>query len=570
MTKWFAFHIFINFVITSAFLPFLYNYQTSRMLSNDTTASVESAMLYVFFEICTSLHDMCFLNKLKNEFKIKTHSHFETTFNKKLCNLEWDKLRKLSENDIEQKKNKAKWSIIAFVDQLVSQSINMFPFLGYILYLAYLSPLSVIMYVGSITLIIVYYKKPLRNKTKIHNLWDKYWFFNESLFTETIHHRGEQVCANMSETISVIEEEYTKDRRENSKYMEIVCIIFNLTYVFNLYMFVLNMTSMLSILLYYQYTSTIRSNIQYFSNTYKQAQDTKQDYNVLESLLFDCLNKSVIPQVSPFTSLSFGNLHFTYSNEELLSSTENESEKNTIINLDTNTSISKKTKFGIEFLDTIVIKPGSVILLHGESGHGKSTFLDVICGIVPYSDYGCDVYYDDVINRYKFCAMSTYRIYAEQFERLNWRMSIYEIISGSDDINDKTERLVKESLCMAECQDFMDITENFVNPDKLNSIHKKNISPSGGQKGRIQIARVMYNLMQNIKKTKIVALDEIDKAVQAQTAIKLMTKLYNFCRDNDLIFFVVAHTTEIIRMDYDAILSFESGVIKKVITDNSE
>lgn len=214
-------------------------------------------------------------------------------------------------------------------------------------------------------------------------------------------------------------------------------------------------------------------------------------------------------------------------------------------------------------MNPIIFSPGQIIKLSGDSGNGKSTFTDIVCGIIPYKEYKHCIYYDNKENTYGFDAITTHRLYVEQFETIDWRPSVYEIITEQHvedsciiNMNTNDEDIVWTALEMACCQDFLKRSNDM---NDLKWIHTKNIDPSGGQKGRIAIARILYHMLK--KFPKMIILDEVDKAFQGELATTILSGIFAYCRANKIICLVAAHSTEVKEMKYDQVLVFDHGKI---------
>jgi ABC-type iron transport system FetAB ATPase subunit len=151
-----------------------------------------------------------------------------------------------------------------------------------------------------------------------------------------------------------------------------------------------------------------------------------------------------------------------------------------------------------------------------------------------------------------------------------WKPSVYEIISGRhieyDDKNipiyiDKDdENIVWDALTICLCLDFLK-KENITN--ELKWIHTRNIGMSGGQKGRISLARSVYRIM--TRKPIFITLDEVDKAIQSELVVPIMQNIYRYTRENNILLFVICHNPDVKKLsEYDQVIDFVNGIaIKK-------
>jgi ABC-type bacteriocin/lantibiotic exporter with double-glycine peptidase domain len=203
---------------------------------------------------------------------------------------------------------------------------------------------------------------------------------------------------------------------------------------------------------------------------------------------------------------------------------------------------------------------GEIIKLDGDSGNGKSTFSDIVNGVIPYTEYSSSIILDDVDRINGFDCLSKLRYYNEQQESICWQPSIYEIISNKEEINIIDEDIVWKALTICSCLDFVK-RKNDMN--ELKWIHTKNVGMSGGQKGRIAIARAIYRIITT--KPKFITLDEIDRAIQSELVVDIMKNIYKYTRENNILVFVICHNPDVKKLDdYNQTIQFVKGVIKKI------
>lgn len=238
-------------------------------------------------------------------------------------------------------------------------------------------------------------------------------------------------------------------------------------------------------------------------NMYTSYKDAKREYIKLNDIISKLTKIINYPQIKEFTEITISSLKYTYQKD------------NNDSNIPFSLMINNELKF----------KLGEVINLVGDSGHGKSTLLDIINGIIPCNQYTASIYVDN--NKIAgFDCLTYIRYYNEQIESICYRLSIYEIISGQKVIYDNDipiyidkndEDIVWSALTLCLSLDFLK-RENITN--ELKWIHTKNIGMSVGQKGRIALARTIYRIM--TRKPKMITLDEVDKAIQSKLVVQIM------------------------------------------------
>jgi len=495
---------------------------------------------FVMMGIVSDLHNLYFLDPYTRKFRTASHEKIEQVVNQKFISLNWNVIRNLQKEHINRAKNEAKWPLLYLIDFLIRHGIQLFPFIGYTLWLSYFSPLSVLFYIVGITVMIYLYPLPIRRQEDYHEYWERYNSLSTKQFTEIIHHHGNQNSLSMGGVMREMEILRENERLDEHKYFEHINLVFNLIFGANLVLFVISMTDVSEILTYIQYTYIVRNHVGTFGSLYKLYKDTKKQYDKLDEILMKHTSRENISQIVDFSSIQIDDLSYDYP----------------IKNDSTNS-------FGLRTTNPIKLDAGQCVLISGDSGSGKSTFTDTICGIIPYTEYSAQIRIDDILAPKGFDMITASRIYAEQFEPNCWKPSIFVIITGFFvSAKDKRirypaeEELVWAALKMARCDDFM----KCVNDDSKGKwIHTKDISPSGGQRGRICIAKIIYFMIKN--HPKMVILDEIDKSIQASTAVEILTDIHDYCKSNGIICLVVAHSTEVKNMAYDLVLHFDNGII---------
>ena len=164
----------------------------------------------------------------------------------------------------------------------------------------------------------------------------------------------------------------------------------------------------------------------------------------------------------------------------------------------------------------------------GESGSGKTTFVDVLLGLLQPTDGEIEIFHSDSVKKLS----QKYVGYVPQNICL-FDSSIADNIvfgSGPVDLDKINEVIEKVSL------------ENFVAelPEGINTfVGEQGSRLSGGQKQRIGIARALYN------SPKILVLDEPTSALDAQAENAVMTTLKHLRDTVSLV--LITHNLEIIK-----------------------
>lgn len=508
-------------------------------MSKEVNYGISVMVMMVFIEIVSNLHNVYLLEWHKFNFREQVHFELESMIQWRYVRLKWNGLRELKKQQIDRVKNNGKMPLFFLINNLVVQIIQLFPFFGYVLWLFWISPLSVMLYFISLGMVIKLYPRPTKELYNCMPLWDKYHHLVSALFTNIVHHNEKKILNKMINCMVDIEKMKNTSNEMDTKYMTMIDNVFNLVFIANLVLFVLPINDITIIVVYIQYTLMVRTKFKIFLNLYKEYQQSKREYNKIDELLSKYDDKEIVPQLTDFSTMIINRLEYTYP----------------LKNAD-------EIPFSIELKRQIIFSEGDIILLDGDSGNGKSSFMDIMAGIIPYKEYEYDIHFDGKMSLYGFDVITEKRIYAEQFESVDWRASVYEIVSDEDlpseqhdpNNNNTIEEYVWQALTMCKCQDFLK-RDNQKN--SLKNIYTKNIDPSGGQQARILNARSMYRTIR--LNPRILILDEIDKALPAYLAVDIIENIFNYCRNNKIICIIAAHTIGVKNMAYDQVIRFIKG-----------
>ena len=543
----------INILLSSILIPTFFKYSNDIFITN---TNINNAMYYVIVaiscEILSTIHKNIFIEPNKLHFIRKVHCGLEDEINKNIKYINWNKLRDLNKNELDRKKDIAKWYMLGLINSIINTFISLFSFFGYTFWVGMIYPLSLLIYIVLILILMILYPhKKKNNNDKRHELWDEYSNLQTNLYTDIIHHDGNKTLEKIKKCTDSIEMNREEDKRTDSQFTDTINIIFNLGFIINCIL-IINFMSSLScsdIIIYIQYSKLMKNSVIMCINIYTSYKDAKREYNKLDNIISELNMRFEFEQKKNFLEISIDSLKYTYPNDK------NDS------NIPFSLIISPENKLNF--------KLGQVIKLDGNSGNGKSTFSDIINGIIPFSEYTSSIFLDG----YKidgFDSLTSIRYYNEQSESMGWKPSVYEIISGyyieyNDDnipiyINKDNENIVWDALTICLCLDFLK-KENIKN--ELKWIHTRNIGLSGGQKGRISLARSVYRIM--TRKPMFITLDEVDKAIQSELVVPIMQNIYKYTRENNILLFVICHNPDVKKLqEYDQVIDFINGIaIKK-------
>ena len=548
----FIINMIINILLSSLLIPTFFKYSNDIFISNK---KINNGMYYVIIaigcEILSTIHKNIFIEPNKRHFIRKVHCGLEEEINKNIKYINWNKLRDLNKNELDRKKDMAKWYILGFINSIINTFINLFSFFGYTFWVGMIYPLSLLIYIVLILILMIFYPhKKKNNNDKRHELWDEYSNLQTNLYTDIIHHDGNKTLEKIKKCTDLIEMSREEDKKTDSQFTDSINIIFNIGFIINCIL-IINFMSSLScsdIIIYIQYSKLMKNSVVMCINIYTTYKDAKREYNKLYDIISKLTRRIDYEQKKDFFQITIESLKYTYPNDK------NDS------NIPFSLVVLSDNKLNF--------KLGQIIKLDGNSGNGKSTFSDIINGIIPCSEYISSIYLDNS-KIDGFDCITYLRYYNEQIESIGWKPSVYEIISGNyieyDNNNipiyiDKNdEEIVWNSLTICLCLDFLK-KENITN--ELKWIHTRNIGMSGGQKGRISLARTIYRIM--TRKPIFITLDEVDKAIQSELVVPIMQNIYKYTRENNILLFVICHNPDMKKLsEYDQVIEFVNGIAIK-------
>lgn len=221
----------------------------------------------------------------------------------------------------------------------------------------------------------------------------------------------------------------------------------------------------------------------------------------------------------PFNSINLENVNFKYEGQE---------------------------DFFIKNLN-IKIHKGENIAIVGKSGSGKTTFVDIIVGLLSINSGNYYLNEKKILNPIKFWKSKVGYVAQEVYLtddtiKSNVSFSEYDF---SENINDK----ILESLKKSAINEFV---QNL--PEKESTkVGERGMILSGGQRQRLAFARAIYN------DPEVIIMDEATSALDGETEEEILNSLETLKKDKT--FFVIAHNLKTI-LSMDKVIYMENGEIK--------
>ena len=189
-----------------------------------------------------------------------------------------------------------------------------------------------------------------------------------------------------------------------------------------------------------------------------------------------------------------------------------------------------------------MLKRNNIYILKGKSGSGKTTFIDLLTGIIK-PDYGKIKFID---NNNKFINNFNNFSYISQTPNLFYGTVKYNLTLGKKEINSKFISHIIQEL---ELDNQGTLNENFV-----ISEDGKNIS--GGQRQKISIARSL------VQDRDVLLYDEVTSGLDTESEKKVINVIEKYSKNKIIIF--ISHKDKILFNKKSNILLLTNGKIKKI------
>lgn len=197
------------------------------------------------------------------------------------------------------------------------------------------------------------------------------------------------------------------------------------------------------------------------------------------------------------------------------------------------------------------IPKGSRVGIIGVTGSGKSTFLDLLMGLLSPTE-GQIMVDEAILDKDKIYAWQKIIAHVPQHIYLA-DSTIAENIAFGVPIKDINQELVEKSAKDAELHDFI----SQLSKGYSTNVGERGVRLSGGQRQRIGIARALY------KRAEVIIFDEATSALDTLTETAIMNKINRL--GEGLTIFVVAHRLTTLK-NCDFIVELHRGQISRMGT----
>ncbi len=215
---------------------------------------------------------------------------------------------------------------------------------------------------------------------------------------------------------------------------------------------------------------------------------------------------------------------------------------------------NERNKYIIKGIN-LTIKKGEIIGIMGKTGSGKSTFMDLLMGLLVPEKGSISV---DGINLNQNINSNQLLSWQRSISHVPQTIflgdcSIIENIAFGIPENEMSFKKVIECAKLARLNEFIEGLEEGYN----TYVGERGIRLSGGQRQRIGIARALY------KDSKILFLDEATSALDEKTESEVMEAINNVKEDITII--IIAHRLKSLSI-CDRVIRMDNGIVKEIVT----
>ena len=192
---------------------------------------------------------------------------------------------------------------------------------------------------------------------------------------------------------------------------------------------------------------------------------------------------------------------------------------------------SDKKNLIIDNLD-LIIKKNDKIAIIGNSGVGKSTFVEILCGLLTPLKGKIEIDGNNLLDKSILNLIS----YAPQTPFL-FDDTLYYNITLEKKVNNKTLKKFYKILSICELQKFHNLN---VKKRKNYNLGDKGVKISGGQKQRVGLARCLFN------ESDIIILDEPTSSLEQSLENKIIIKILKYFANKTIV--VITHKKSVAKL----------------------
>jgi iron complex transport system ATP-binding protein len=177
---------------------------------------------------------------------------------------------------------------------------------------------------------------------------------------------------------------------------------------------------------------------------------------------------------------------------------------------------------GRKILDDLnfTCRPGEITAIVGENGAGKSTLMNCLAGVAEFA--GEITINSHPVRTLSLAKLAHYRAVLPQHSSLSFPFSVYEVV-----------RLAMSLGCLSQQDQALIIADSLALVDATQFIDRDYLHLSGGEKQRVQLARVLAQLRaHNHQENRFLFLDEPTSALDLKHQYSTLRMLRKLCTNN--------------------------------------
>ena len=536
--KWFLLRTLLMIISNYANVCFF------EMIATDISRGLIYLIVRITFE---NFAAYCSLkeNLSKKIFVLDFLKRFRTKLNQRILSANWMKIKLSDQIEIRRKIEECTSSVQYLMEEYIEALNQIAQFVMSFMAIIYIFPVATIVvalvYICSYRL---YLNKKsnelLQEKLKIiektEKLNEKYSRANANMFEYVIHHEKNKII-NVTNDLKIgierrwFELDFLYDRLsfEQDILGKLSTFLIICSY------WLLNGAQTLIVPLFY-YLTEITRTIESMMTSYIRWLRLIKDYDVVRPILEEYQERINAEQIDVKSFIELTDLSFHYQ--------------------------GKREGFHLKTHEKLRFEMGQVILITGKSGAGKSTFYDILNGSIGADEYSAQVRIDSHDEPKTFHSIERCRTMVLQDSDMDYRSTIYSMITDIDDDVDV------EQLKMVELDDevwkFLRLVkiDDFVHEELNDNLHESiDNRLSGGQKTRLLLARALYRAEH--RQSPLLILDEPDKGLPAETTVTIIENIMDWYRPKGILFLTL-HTERAHLLDFDQVLHVDQGTIAKV------
>lgn len=520
--------------------PYFYTEFTFNYLSESDYA-ISCLFTFYAFTVFSEVVKL-YSNGYKDDYMLYVTEHMTEKYLLAIYGAEWLHVQNIKKEDLNLKMSKSKNDTGNFVYHFIDSVFSIMSIFGALYVIVLIFPVSLMVWVACLVMYYyLHYRKQAdinvkkRNETidstqKIRKVIRQ---TKDNLLHRVIHHKMHETVDTVVKSSVQIEKHWTDFFKLRTKTMSYLTIVNIACTIFNIWLFV-NCTLVAStwipfvfpfvpienidvaikpLIAYLYYVRTISNTMQTFTRLYEAYSSAKNSYDIMERELENFVQREEIEQIYTVKALHISDLYYYL------------------------TDGTREFTLQMHKGDKLAVYAGDIVLVDGDSGHGKSKFYSLLTGIVSHKDYHGDIEINGQRVDHKFQAMTQTRSFRQQKSDSSCLGTPFFLITGIH-ATDPCKLADQEE----EVWDILTMVCNdFIKREDLHQEIKTMDGFSGGQIGRIENAKSIWEA----RESSVLVLDEPDGALNHNMRVQIIQNIVKYCRMNNIMLWLTLHSHEI-------------------------